>query len=229
MTSTLSPTVVVPDGVYRPQEDSWLLIDAVSRHVDVRAKTVADVCTGSGVVAIAAARAGAARVDAFDVSPAAVRCATANAHAAQVALNVRLGTLTQAAAAGPYDVVVSNPPYVPVPTEHHDQDRIPSDAGPPTAYDAGPDGRLVLDPLCRIAPDLLAHGGTLLIVQSETAGIGQSLIALQAAGLRAEVVATKTIALGPVLSARRAWLIRTGRLPADGHGERLAVILARKP
>jgi release factor glutamine methyltransferase len=145
-----------------------------------------------------------------------------------VTLNVRLGSLSHAAAAGPYDVVVSNPPYVPAPADDAEED-IPPGAGPSRAWNAGPDGRLVLDPLCRIAPRLLAPGGTLLIVHSETSGIEQSLTALSAAGLNADVVATQRIAFGPVMSARRAWLVRTGKLPPGRDYERLVVIRARKP
>lgn len=51
---------------------------------------------------------------------------------------------------------------------------IGADARPPRAWDAGPDGRLVLDPLCRVAPRLLTAGGTLLRVHSEPAGIERS-------------------------------------------------------
>lgn len=100
--------------------------------------------------------------------------------------------------------------------------------GPPRAWNAGPDGRLVLDPLCRTAPRLMAAGVTLLLVHSETAGIERSLTSLAAGGLHAEVDARQRIPLGPVMSARHSWLQRTGRLPADHHDEELVVIHAHK-
>jgi hypothetical protein len=45
---------------------------------------------------------------------------------------------------------VCNPPYVPQGPD--DTGAVPS-AGPPLAWNAGADGRLVLDPLCASAPD----------------------------------------------------------------------------
>jgi hypothetical protein len=57
---------------------------------------------------------------------------------------------------------------------------LPSQVGPTRAWAAGFDGRLVLDPLCASANDLLADGGTMLLVQSEFAGPGQTLAMLPA-------------------------------------------------
>ena len=45
---------VVAEGVYAPQEDSQLLIDVMDKTGLARGRRVADLCTGSGVVAIAA-------------------------------------------------------------------------------------------------------------------------------------------------------------------------------
>ena len=142
---------VVVRGVYIPQHDSHLLIDALSRCVPLTGQSVADVCTGSGVVGIAAARLGAARVSAWDISESAVQCARANADAAGVVIDVRRGSLDRALARGPYDIVVSNPPYVPTPKGQLGES-IPDEAGPPWAYNAGEDGRMVLDPLCHAVP-----------------------------------------------------------------------------
>jgi release factor glutamine methyltransferase len=218
---------VVP-GVYAPQEDSWLLIDAMDRSGAVAGALVADLCTGSGVVAINAASQGAAAVTAFDVSPDAVRCARVNAAAAGVYVDVHLGSWARAREFGPFDLVVSNPPYVP-----HDHgvcsvvDGV--DPAAAAAWDAGPDGRLVLDPLCTAAAGLLAEGGTLLLVHSEFAGVDRSLNLLRSTGMTAEVVAQRWIPFGPVLSARAQWLERTGRLEPARRTEQLSVIRARKP
>ena len=135
-----------------------------------------DLCTGSGVVAIAAAGLGARKVTAFDICPHAIEYTTGNAEQAGVDVDARVGMWVDAFVAGPYDVVVSNPPYVPTGPDA-DLENIPVDVGPATAWDAGVDGRVVLDPLCDNAPELLAEGGTMLIVQSEFAGAEQSLTA----------------------------------------------------
>lgn len=217
---SISPTA----GVYLPQEDSRLLVETLERTVSVTDRSVLDVCTGSGVVAIAAARLGARSVAAWDICPNAVRYSRENAAAAKVAVDVRLGSWTRARLRGPFDVVLANPPYVPA-----DPEAAAAVDGPAWAWDAGPDGRLIVDPLCAAAPDLLAIGGTLLFVQSELTGVDQSLDALSAAGLVATVVARQRIPFGPVLSSRADWLERTGKSAIGCREEELVVIRADRP
>lgn len=207
--------------VYLPQEDSRLLVNTLQHLVGVTDRSVLDVCTGSGVVAIAAARLGAKCVTAWDICPNAVRYSRENATHANVTVDVRLGSWTRARLQGPFDVVLANPPYVPADAESP----VVVD-GPAQAWDAGPDGRLIVDPLCAAAPDLLSVGGTLLFVQSELAGVDKSLTALSAVGLDASVVARQRIPFGPVLSSRAEWLERTGRVPIACREEELVVIRA---
>jgi ribosomal protein L11 methyltransferase len=68
-------------------------------------KSVLDYGCGSGILAIAAAKLGAARVDGVDVDPQAVETASANARANGVELRAALPEALPAAA---YDIVVSN-------------------------------------------------------------------------------------------------------------------------
>ena len=215
-------------GVYAPQEDSRFLVDVMEKTGLARGRRAADLCTGSGVVAIAAAEQGASAVTAFDVCQTAVRCARMNALGAGVDVDVHLGSWARAAEFGPYDLIVCNPPYVP-----HDPDApcapIPSDIGSARAWDAGHDGRLVLDPLCASVGDLLAPGGTFLLVQSEFAVPRQTLAALAESGLDAEVVAYQWIPFGPVLESRAGWLEDTGRLEPGRREEELVVIRAERP
>ena len=71
---------------------------------------VLDVGTGSGILAIAAARLGASEVLALDTEPLAVRVATGNAEANGVAPRVRVlrGTLDGAIASRRFDLVLAN-------------------------------------------------------------------------------------------------------------------------
>jgi SAM-dependent methyltransferase len=81
--------------------------------LDLRAKWVAEVGTGSGILALAAARAGAAKVIAIDINPNAVHAAWGNAKANGVGGQVRsvCSNLLSAIAPRPlFDVILSSPP-----------------------------------------------------------------------------------------------------------------------
>ena len=217
----------VDERVYAPQEDSQLLIDVMDKTGLARGRRVADLCTGSGVVAVAAADQGAAEVSAFDICPRAVHFARQQISMAGANVTVHLGSWARAAEFGQYDLVVCNPPYVP-----HDPGvgglDVPSHMGLARAWDAGYDGRLVLDPLCESMRHLLADGGTMLLVQSEFAEPRKTLAALASSGLDAEILAWQWIPFGPVLSARAQWLEDTGRLEPGRREEELVVIRADK-
>ncbi len=220
-------TAFALDGVYPPQEDSQLLIDVLTGFASLQGRSVVDLGTGSGVVAVAAARLGARSVTAFDICPNAVRCARGNALAAGVDVHVRLGSWTQALECEPFDLVVCNPPYVPSGAES-DTGSIPPWAGPMTAWDGGEDGRLVLDPLCATVPQMLSDGGSLLLIQSEFSDIGKSVTLLREAGLETKIVAVQSIPFGPVLKAHAAALEASGQLTEGRRHELLAVIRADK-
>ncbi|SNT29971.1 HemK2/MTQ2 family protein methyltransferase [Rhodococcoides kyotonense] len=215
------PAISVDDGVYAPQEDSFLLCSEIVSLDILPGARVLDLCTGSGIAAIEAARNGAREVFAYDISERAVACAEANSAANGTTVNVCLGTLDDALHRGPFDVVVSNPPYVPSRNE-------PVGMGLNRAWDAGDRGRTVLDLLCASMPALLALGGTAVFVQSELADVDESLRQLRSAGLDAEVVRRQTIDFGPVMHERASWLEATDQIDIGCRHEELAVIRSRR-
>lgn len=214
------------NGVYIPQEDSHLLVETMERTGLARGSRVLDLCTGSGVLAIAAAEFGAESVMAFDICPQAVRCCRDNTRAAGVDVTIRQGSWEGALCCAPFGLVVANPPYVPSP---RNGGPIPCAGGPEWSWNGGADGRMVLDPLCRSAARLLRKGGSMLLVQSALAGVGNSMAALQESGLSAEIAAVRSIPFGPVLSAHAGWLESTGRVAHGCRVEQLLVIKADKP
>ncbi|MFD0069320.1 methyltransferase, partial [Streptomyces sp. NPDC127574] len=120
-----------------------------------------------------------------------------------------------------YNVVVTNPPYVPSPDS-----RLPV-SGPQRAWDAGPAGRLVIDRICAHASDLLHPGGILLMVHSAMCGTVDTLERLAEAGLSAQTTLQASVPWGPVLRSRRAWLHKQGLAGADEELEELVVIRAQ--
>src|SRR3984893_15636312 len=82
--------------------------------LDLSGKRVADVGTGSGILALAAAKAGAAEGLAIDINPYAVAATAENARANQVASRVTslVGDLFSAIPLAPqFDVIITNPPF----------------------------------------------------------------------------------------------------------------------
>jgi release factor glutamine methyltransferase len=185
-------------GVFRPISDTWLLARAMSEHALWPGASVLDLCTGSGALAVCAALRGAGRVTAVDVSRRAVLTARINAALNRVSVTALRSDLFSALDGERYDVVVSNPPYVPSAS-----DALPS-RGPQLAWEAGRDGRALLDRLLAEAPRHLRPGGTLLVVQSDLCGTETTCDALAAGGLTAEVVIRRRGPLGPLMRARRA-------------------------
>lgn len=209
-------------GVYLPQEDSRFLAAQLGRE-ELRGARVLDLCTGTGFLAATAARAGAADVVAIDVSRRAALTARLNLRRNGLRGTVRRGDLLGAAPAGTYDLIVSNPPYVPA----EDED-VPT-RGPARAWDAGTDGRAVIDRICAEAPARLRPGGRILVVHSHVADVERTVAMLREQGLAAEVSARRELAFGPVMR-RRAEFLRSSDL--IDHGERheeLAVVRAVAP
>jgi release factor glutamine methyltransferase len=163
------PRVWRTPGVYRPQEDTWMLASALTASVTPEAK-VLDFCCGTGVLAIAAVQAGAAEVTAVDCSSLATGVVWANARGRGLPIRVRRGGLTVAASEGPFDIVVSNPPYVPSTPA-----KLVGPAGHSRRWDGGHDGRAVLGPLCAASFGLLRPGGALFLVQSAVSGVELTL------------------------------------------------------
>ncbi|MFE7775204.1 HemK2/MTQ2 family protein methyltransferase [Streptomyces sp. NPDC057445] len=207
-------------GVYAPQDDTALLADALRNESLPPQATVLDVGTGSGALALVAASRGA-RVTAVDISRRAVWTARLNALVARTPVRVLRGDLTAPVAGRTFDLIVTNPPYVPSPS--------PARRGPARAWDAGRDGRLVLDRICREVPPLLRPGGVLLVVHSALSGIAPTLACMRAAGLAATVTERRYVTFGPVLRSRQSWLRDEGLLGPDGEKEELVVVRAERP
>jgi len=146
-------------GVFRPRSDSWMLARAL-RAERPAGRRVLDLCTGSGVLAVCAAMAGAHEVAAIDVSRRAVLACRLNARLNGVRVRALRGDLLAPIDGARFDLIVSNPPYVPA-----EADELPR-RGPGRAWEAGRAGRALLDRICAEAPARLAQGGALLLVQS---------------------------------------------------------------
>jgi ribosomal protein L3 glutamine methyltransferase len=125
---------------------------------------VADVCTGSGCLAVLLARHfRSARVDGIDISPDALEVAKMNVKRHRMAGRVRLlqSDLFDSVPAGRYDVILSNPPYEP--SAHVDALPEEFQREPRLALDGGPDGLDLIRTLLRQAAKRLKPNGVVMI------------------------------------------------------------------
>jgi release factor glutamine methyltransferase len=208
--------VVLP-GVFKPLSDTWLLAEAACREAP--AARVLELCAGPAFAGIAAARRSGGQLTTVDVSRRAMLNARLNARLNGVKLHARVGDLFNAVRGERFDLILGNPPYVPGPD--------PPARGAARGWDAGANGRAVLDRICAEAPDYLAPGGTLLLVHSEVCGTHTTLGAYTGQGLLADIAAREHGPLGPLLRARRPQLEAEGLLAPGQTVEEIVVARGR--
>jgi release factor glutamine methyltransferase len=174
----VDPRVLVP----RPDTEilvEWALacIDAPSSGTPGAPLRLLDLGTGSGAIALAIQHARPlARVDAVDASADALALARANAERLGLPLQYLQGSWFEPVT-GPYDVIVSNPPYIREADPH-----LPDLSHEPTmALTAGPDGLRDIRHIVEHAGQHLAPGGWLLLEHGFDQGT-QVREMLQAAG-----------------------------------------------
>ncbi len=155
----VDPRVLIPRSYFveilPEQVDPWLP-GPVAR--------VADLCTGSGCLAILLAKHfPKAKVDAIDLSPGALAVAARNVRAHRLQQRVRLvqSNLLRSVPAGRYDIILTNPPYEP--TAHVDQLPAEFRQEPRLALDGGADGLDLIRTLVRQAATRLRPHGILMI------------------------------------------------------------------
>jgi len=160
------PFVVTKDVLIPRPETEALVVRVLDLAKELSAPRIVDVGTGSGAIAVAVAKhLPKASLAAADLSPAAVAVARANAERHGVADRISFVTsdlLAAAELAGPWDVIVSNPPYV-RDDEYAALPRDVRDHEPKSALVAGPTGVELVTRLAAEAADRLAPGGWLLV------------------------------------------------------------------
>jgi release factor glutamine methyltransferase len=162
--------LVVDGGVMIPRPETERLVELLLDHLrDHPAPLIADIGTGSGAIAIAAARAlPRARVLATDASPAALEVMRLNAARCGVADRIvaaegrNLDPLERFKVEGAVDAVAANPPYIPTAELAHLPKEV-RDHEPTVALDGGPDGLSVHRPIIAASGRYLVPGGLLVL------------------------------------------------------------------
>ena len=158
----VTPDVLIP----RPETEHLVekVIEIAGRlPAALNAPRIVDIGAGSGAIAVALAHElPQARITAIDLSAPALAIAQENAQRNGVAVRFLRGDLLAPLGEEPFEIVVSNPPYVP------SADRATlavevRDYEPALALFAGGDGLDVYRRLIPAAFDVLTHGGSLAL------------------------------------------------------------------
>ena len=169
----------VPESVYYPGEDSELLAKHIE-SLDLHGKSVLEVGCGSGLLSIIAAKKGAS-VTAVDINKEAVEMAKANAGANSAAITAVESDLFSSVK-GKFDLIIFNPPYLPV--EEGEKD--------PT-YAGGATGRETIERFVACVKSHLNPGGVVLMVISSLTGEKEVIELFEKQGIKASVAAREKI------------------------------------
>ena len=152
----VSPSVLIP------RQDTETLVETVLSEEREKDLQVLDLCTGSGCIAIALKKLGAYRsVTGTDIDAAALAAAGANALANRARVRFLEADLFEGLS-GSYDVIVSNPPYIPTGEIGLLAPEV-RDFDPRKALDGGGDGLLFYRRILKDAPRFLKPGGRIYL------------------------------------------------------------------
>ena len=163
-------TLAVGPGVFIPRPETEELVQLVIDWLGERSSPdplIVDLGTGSGAVALALAHETGARIIAVERDAQAAVYANRNLDGTGVELRVGDWRSTLADLTGTVDVVVANPPYVPLTS----REALPPDVtDPPEALFAGEDGLDAIRDIVPLAVSLLRVGGLLACEHDDTHG-----------------------------------------------------------
>lgn len=173
----------VDEHVLIPREETEGLIDFVKKEKKQNAR-ILDLCTGSGCIAITLKKEmPSARITATDISSEAIHVAEQNAFSHLVNIDFYTGDLFAALPEGttPFDIIVTNPPYVPL--QQYSED-IPETRGlkfePIQALvpsNTSTTGLEIIEHILKTAPHYLAPHGSLFMEIADVQGESVSLLA----------------------------------------------------
>ena len=157
------PFRVTPDVLIPRPETEHLVEEAIRLAGEFAQPRIVDVGSGSGAIAVALAhKLPEARVTSIDISTKALEIARGNASRNGVSVRFLEGDLLAPVGRERFEIVVSNPPYVPL----ADKDSLSVEVRefePSLALFAGPDGLDVYRRLIPAACERLMPGGALVM------------------------------------------------------------------
>ena len=182
-----------------PRNDTEALCEEALRYIHP-GNRVADICTGTGALAIAIKKlCPGAVVTATDISENALSLARENAAALKADVRFLRGDLLAPLAGEPLDVIVCNPPYIPDGLRGTLQAEVEQE--PPLALFGGPDGLDFYRRMAMEAPKYLRPRGRLCLEIGD--GQGDAVAALLQTAFEDIHILNDLSGLPRVVSARK--------------------------
>lgn len=178
--SFLGRSFYVDERVLIPRPETELLSERVINALTpLPAPTALDLCCGSGCIGISVALSVPhASVHAADLSEGALQVTRRNADALGAAITLHQGDLFGAVAGMTFDLIVSNPPYIPAADCLTLQEEVLRE--PNMALDGGTDGYDFYRRIAREAPAHLNPGGMVFLEVGWDQGEGVRQLMLEA-------------------------------------------------
>lgn len=196
-TSAFGPVeLLVGPGVFIPRPETEALLEWALAQRFLSDAVIVDLCTGSGALAVALSTAWPrAQVIAVDDDPVALGYARRNA--CRTGVRVVEGDVTDPDLlpdlVGNVDLVVSNPPYLPLGAALEPEVALHD---PAHALFGGADGMAVIGPIVRRAADWLRPGGLLALEHDDTTS-ESTLDTVRATGAFVDMAAHRDLAGRP--------------------------------
>lgn len=177
--------ILVDESVLIPRPETEILVEKALPYCND--KSVLDICTGSGAIALAIKANSNAEVYASDISEKALSKARENASHNNLEVEFSLGDLFDAYPDKKFDIITANPPYIAT----GDISRLQTEVRnyePMEALDGGEDGMYIINRIINNIKHYLIEGGILFM----EVGIGQAEEVgrlLREQGLEVEIIA----------------------------------------
>tara|TARA_Y100000310_G_C20440886_1_gene696062 strand:+ start:102 stop:695 length:594 start_codon:yes stop_codon:yes gene_type:complete len=172
--------LTIPKNVYYPREDS-LLIASVLEEEALKGKKVLEIGCGSGLLSLIAASK-EAEVTAVDINEKAVQCTQENAKKNKLKIQAQESDVFSNVK-GKFDLIVSNPPYLPL------------DKGETAdlTYSSGASGTDIIETILDAAPKFLLPAGKLLLLYSSLTDMRSLLDVREFEHISVKLIASKKL------------------------------------
>ncbi len=160
--------LVVPEEVYEPREDSFLIAQEIKK-INLKNKTVLEIGVGSGILSLIAAKT-AKKIVSVDINNSAVIAAQKNSERNQIKNIEVLKSDLFEKIKDKFDLIIFNPPYVPSEEVSEIQDK---------SWSGGNSGREETDRFLAQFNFYLRKGGQILLLQSSLSNIELTLKKLE--------------------------------------------------